>query len=353
MAAPASTNTPAPSSPSPSTMKVFVGNLSFKTRDADLQNAFSAVTKVTGAKVIVDPRGLSMGYGFVEVSTVEDAKKAIDQMNKKEIDGRQVNVELANARDPNAPRPPRSNFSRGRGRGGFRGGRGGRGGFRGGRGGFRGGRGGRGGGGRGGFRNSNEPRVESKTTLFVSNLPFDMDDNGFSKLFSEKGIKPLKLNLVKRQDGSSKGFGFAEFESEDHQSKALKALSGQSADGRPINIRVAFHDDRSPIPTQQQTTSNQTTQPQPQQQQSAPKQSTASSGKQEATPAPATTQQPTAQQTPPASQKTESKPQQPAASSPVPQQSTKQPEKPQQTAATTTTTTPQASSPSQKKGGKK
>jgi len=330
MAAPASTNTPAPSSPSPSTMKVFVGNLSFKTRDADLQNAFSAVTKVTGAKVIVDPRGLSMGYGFVEVSTVEDAKKAIDQMNKKEIDGRQVNVELANARDPNAPRPPRSNFSRGRGRGGR-------------------------GGGRGGFRNSNEPRVESKTTLFVSNLPFDMDDNGFSKLFSEKGIKPLKLNLVKRQDGSSKGFGFAEFESEDHQSKALKALSGQSADGRPINIRVAFHDDRSPIPTQQQTTSIQTTQPQQQQQQSAPKQSTASSGKQEATPAPATTQQPTAQQTPPASQKTESKPQQPAASSPVPQQSTKQPEKPQQTAAatTTTTTTPQASSPSQKKGGKK
>lgn len=81
--------------------KVFVGNLSFKTREANLIAAFTPISKVVSANVITDgPR--SLGYGFVEFENEELARRVVDAMNHREVDGRQINVELARARDPNA-----------------------------------------------------------------------------------------------------------------------------------------------------------------------------------------------------------------------------------------------------------
>jgi len=77
--------------------KVFIGNLSFKTREAELAQQFETVAKVVSVNIITrGPR--SLGYGFVELESEEDAKKAVAAMDKKDIDGRPINVDLAKTR---------------------------------------------------------------------------------------------------------------------------------------------------------------------------------------------------------------------------------------------------------------
>ena len=82
--------------------KLFVGNLPFSFNDQSLGDAFATCGNVVSAKVITDrDTGRSRGFGFVEMSTDEEAQKAIDQMNGAECDGRQINVNEAR---PMAPR---------------------------------------------------------------------------------------------------------------------------------------------------------------------------------------------------------------------------------------------------------
>ena len=100
--------------------KLFVGSLAYTATDDDLQTAFAAVGTVVSAKVIMDREtGRSKGFGFVEMSSDDEAKAAIDQLNGKEIAGRAVTVSEAR---PQAPREPRS-FGGGNNGGGFGGGR--------------------------------------------------------------------------------------------------------------------------------------------------------------------------------------------------------------------------------------
>src|SRR5688572_11912854 len=121
--------------------KLFVGNLSFKTTENDLQDAFAACGTVVETNIMMDRMtGRPRGFAFVTMSTPEEAQKAIDELHGKEFDGRALTVNVARPREE---RPP------GGGGGGSRGPRreyGGGGG--GGRGGDRGDRGDRGGGGR-------------------------------------------------------------------------------------------------------------------------------------------------------------------------------------------------------------
>lgn len=76
--------------------KLFVGNLSWNIDDAQLKDFFSSVGTVVEAVVIKDRmRNRSKGYGFVKMSTPEEATKAITELNGKELDGRPVNVSEA------------------------------------------------------------------------------------------------------------------------------------------------------------------------------------------------------------------------------------------------------------------
>ena len=76
--------------------KLFVGNLSWDVRDEQLKEAFSAVGTVEEAVVIMDRmKNRSKGFGFVTMSTEEEAQKAMEALNGQEIDGRAVNVSLA------------------------------------------------------------------------------------------------------------------------------------------------------------------------------------------------------------------------------------------------------------------
>jgi len=253
--------------------KVFVGNLSFKTKENELAAEFSSAGKVVSANIITrGPR--SLGYGFVELENEEVATKSVQLMNKKNIDGRDINVELAKPRDEAKIAEKKAQQAAAgegiRGRGG-RGGAGGRGRSRGGsvgrgRGGFR----------RGGFRprggeagapsqrpegsppaegsvpprprrpraprptspKSTASRTPSKTTLFVANLPFSVDDAGLTEIFKEHNV--AKAHVVRKRNNRSKGFGFVEFSNDADQQKALSAIDKKVVEDRELIVKVAL-----------------------------------------------------------------------------------------------------------------
>jgi len=283
--------------------KVFVGNLSFKTGEAELAQEFSAAGKVVTANIITrGPR--SLGYGFVELESEEEANQAVKLLNKKEIDGRAINVEVARPRaeraegeaqeegaprrakrngrrrgrgvqgeaaaaapgEPGAeqpPREPRAPRERRRGRGGAAAaapagdaataGEGATNeqtaeGAEGRRRGNRTRRGGRG-------RADDGPREESDTTLFVANLPFSLTDEQLKTEFSSSDIPVKGAHVVVRVTGRSKGYGFVEYESKSEQTRALAAFEKKEISGRILIVKIALKDNRpaaGEAPTQEQ-----------------------------------------------------------------------------------------------------
>ncbi len=109
-------------------MKLYVGNLSFKTTSEDLQELFGQAGTVESASIVEDREtGRSRGFGFVEMASSEEGQAAVEQFNGKDYQGRNLTVNEAKPRE-----------DRGGGGGGGRGGFGGN----------------RGGGGRGGYSDS-------------------------------------------------------------------------------------------------------------------------------------------------------------------------------------------------------
>ena len=76
--------------------KLYVGGLSYETTESVLKELFSQAGTVSSASVIMDKfSGKSKGFGFVEMSSEEEAKKAIEMFNGKELDGRNIIVNEA------------------------------------------------------------------------------------------------------------------------------------------------------------------------------------------------------------------------------------------------------------------
>jgi len=272
------------------TAKVFVGNLVFSTTGDQLKDAFSPSAPVLSANIITRGRR-SLGYGFVEFATEAEAEKAVAAMNKQEIDGRPINVELARPRDaakeaevrekkaarvakPRTARPakpegvvvpvegaaPVAEGAAAGAPGARRGGRKPRGpknaaavssapateesapaangaaanGARGGR--------------RGPRRGANavassstgaaaapqqpkrqtEARPISETTLFVANVPFSTDDAQLLSFFAEH--KPKSAHVVRMRNGRSRGYGFVEFDDKHGQN------AGLAVDGKEVPL---------------------------------------------------------------------------------------------------------------------
>ena len=80
--------------------RLFVGNLSFDTTENDLQDAFAAFGTVTEANLMMDrATNRSRGFAFLTMSTGEEAQKAIDAMNGKDLGGRAITVNVARPRE--------------------------------------------------------------------------------------------------------------------------------------------------------------------------------------------------------------------------------------------------------------
>ncbi len=91
-------------------MNIYVGNLSYKVTETDLQTAFEAFGQVESVKIIMDKySGKSKGFGFVEMPDKDEATAAIKDLNGKDLEGRSLNVNEAR---------PRSEGRRGGGGGG-------------------------------------------------------------------------------------------------------------------------------------------------------------------------------------------------------------------------------------------
>ena len=99
-------------------MNIFVGSLPFSLKESDLKEYFEEYGEVTSVKIITDKfSGRSKGFGFIEMPDEEKAKKAIEELNGAEIEGRTIVVNKAEER------------KEGERRGGFGGNRGGSGGY--------------------------------------------------------------------------------------------------------------------------------------------------------------------------------------------------------------------------------
>jgi cold-inducible RNA-binding protein len=84
---------------------LYVGGLAYEVDDAKLTELFSKAGKVNSASVIVDRySGRSRGFGFVEMATPEEAKKAIEMFNDYELEGRKIIVNIARPRRERTPK---------------------------------------------------------------------------------------------------------------------------------------------------------------------------------------------------------------------------------------------------------
>jgi len=103
-------------------MNIYVSNLGFNVKDEDLKEFFTPFGEVTSAKIISDKfTGQSRGFGFVEMSDDEAAKKAIAELDQASVEGRSIKVMEARPKEDRPSRPG--------GGGGFRGNGGSGGGF--------------------------------------------------------------------------------------------------------------------------------------------------------------------------------------------------------------------------------
>lgn len=117
-------------------MDIYVGNISYQLSEAELQQLFEEYGSVNSAKIISDKAtGRSKGFGFIEMENEEEGQRAIDALNGRDINGRNLVVNAARQRDESEQRKS------------FGGGSGGGGGYR----------SGSGGGGGGGYRSNDRP----------------------------------------------------------------------------------------------------------------------------------------------------------------------------------------------------
>ncbi|TFY79634.1 hypothetical protein EWM64_g4373 [Hericium alpestre] len=267
--------------------KVFAGNLAYSTTDEGLKAFFAPVENdILSAQVIM--RGTrSAGYGFVALTTAEAAQKAVEALDKNELDGRPIIVEIAKPADQKDKEKKDKKTARRRP-------------------GRRGGKavpgevtdaeangeaekadgsapatgdaekpkkkkkkaarkpkaegeaaaeGATDGEGAKAPRKKRAPRPPraageepvgepSETVLFVANLGFNIDDAGLAALFTDAGIKVNSARIVRRRWGrprKSKGYGFVDVGDADEQKKAIEALEGKDVGGRPIAVKIAVN----------------------------------------------------------------------------------------------------------------
>jgi len=100
--------------------KIYVGNLSYQTTEDSLKNAFDAIGEVLSVRIIKDETGRSKGFGFVEMTSDDDADKAIATLNGSDFMGRNI---IVNEARPQTDKGRVGGGGAGRGKKPFRGGR--------------------------------------------------------------------------------------------------------------------------------------------------------------------------------------------------------------------------------------
>ncbi|KAJ8752035.1 hypothetical protein K2173_001061 [Erythroxylum novogranatense] len=170
--------------------KIFIGNLPYDVDSQNLAMLFEKAGTVEIAEVIYNREtDTSRGFGFVTMSTVEEAEKAVELFHRYELGGRLLTVNKAAPRGSRPDRPP--------------------------------------------------PLYETACRIYVGNLPWSVDNARLEQVFSEHGKVLSARVLYERESGRSRGFGFVTMSSETEMNDAISALDGQNLDGRAIRVNVA------------------------------------------------------------------------------------------------------------------
>ncbi|GLT77028.1 hypothetical protein SLA2020_486530 [Shorea laevis] len=174
----------------PEEAKLFVGNLPYDVDSQKLALLFEQAGTVEIAEVIYNrDTDQSRGFGFVTMSTVEEAEKAVEILNRYDVNGRLLTVNKAAPRGSQPERSPRT--------------------------------------------------FEPAFRIYAGNLPWDVDNERLEQVFSEHG-KVVEARVVyDRETGRSRGFGFVKMSSETEMNDAIAALDGQTLDGRALRVNVA------------------------------------------------------------------------------------------------------------------
>jgi len=188
-----------------------VRNLAYKTTDDSLYNFFSTYGTVTKTKVLTKPDGSSKGIGFVEFSSNEEAKAALDDAANLNVDGRDVQVNYSGQK------------------GGDTGNRGGD------KSGSWGGNTGNTGGSWGGNQTRSSGGDGDKHTAFIGNLSFKTNEISIKKFFKDCG-GIIDVRIAKDRDtGKMKGFAHVDFESADGLQQAI-TKNGSELEGRELKV---------------------------------------------------------------------------------------------------------------------
>ncbi|KAL1563076.1 28 kDa ribonucleoprotein, chloroplastic-like [Salvia divinorum] len=173
----------------PEGAKVYVGNLPFDVDSERLGQLFQQAGVVENPEVIYDRiTGKSRGFGFVTMSTLEEAEKAVELFSRYDMDGRFLTVNIATPRGSRPERAPR----------------------------------------------------EPGHRIYVGNLPWSVDKSRLEELFCEHGAVVSARVVSDRETGKSRGFGFVEMSTESEMNDAISSLDGESLDGRPIRVNAAL-----------------------------------------------------------------------------------------------------------------
>jgi RNA recognition motif-containing protein len=87
--------------------KLYVGNMSYEMTEDGIREVFSGIGQIDSVSLITDRHtGRSKGFAFVEMANDDEAKKAIEELNGKDVDGRALSVSVARPREERGPSGP-------------------------------------------------------------------------------------------------------------------------------------------------------------------------------------------------------------------------------------------------------
>uniref|UniRef100_A0A8C5RDG3 Polyadenylate-binding protein n=1 Tax=Laticauda laticaudata TaxID=8630 RepID=A0A8C5RDG3_LATLA len=176
---------------------VYIKNFGDEIDDERLKDLFSNYGKTLSVKVMTDPAGKSKGFGFVSFEKHEEASKAVEEMNGKDINGKIVFVGRAQKKVERQAELKRR------------------------------------------FEQLKQERISryQGVNLYIKNLDDTIDDEKLRKEFSPFGsITSAKVML---EDGRSKGFGFVCFSSPEEATKAVTEMNGRIVGSKPLYVALA------------------------------------------------------------------------------------------------------------------
>jgi nucleolin len=174
--------------PTEAATKLYIGNLGWDTSTEDLQASFAEFGNMGDCYVVIDrATGESRGFGFVTFSTEEEAQRAVEAMNGREMQGRKIRVDISK---PKGSAPARGAQDEG-------------------------------------------------NKIYIGNLGYDTTVEDLRQHFGQHGDLVDITVVTDRDSGNSRGFGFATYSSASEAQAAADSMDGFEMDGRQLRVNIS------------------------------------------------------------------------------------------------------------------